>query len=154
MTSLLQQIGNFLPSMWYTATTIILITPQYAWFHSNFCSEWWCHIKQTTCSVSAFVLSISKYNFGNEKHKCWFTRPTCAMHAFSSVFCVYYAIHDGPVTSTCDWHCQSMVVITVSIPSRQCGHMASCPQAMQSANDDNNHMISQQKYWQYDMICL
>ena len=32
---------------------------------------------------------------------------TCIMRAFGGVFCVYYAIHDGPVTSICVSHCGS-----------------------------------------------
>ncbi len=58
------------------------------------------------------LLLITKY-FGNVKHKCLLPgllvccKYACVMRAFDGIFCVYCAIHDGPVTSTCISHCQS-----------------------------------------------
>ena len=46
-------------------------------------------------------------------HKCLLMgllvccKYACVMRAFGGVFRVYYAIHDGPVTSTCVSHCRS-----------------------------------------------
>ncbi len=50
------------------------------------------------CETQALVTGIPglrQYTFANT-------------HAFGCIFCVYYAIRDGPVTSSCVSHCQSL----------------------------------------------
>ena len=73
------------------------------------------------------LLLYYQKNFSTPKHKCWLLgllaccKYASVMRVFSSAFRVYYAIRDGPVTSTWVSHCWSSFGRTIV----QCSNWAS-----------------------------
>ena len=69
------------------------------------------------------LYDLTKY-FGTAKHKCLLPsllvccKHACVIRALGGVFRVYYAIHNGPVTSTCVLQCRSFPGCIIEIADR------------------------------------